>query len=71
MFLGLIFMLVLLAALVVGIVALIRWMTPHAGFSGEKSNSALSPLNLRFANGEIDANEYAERKKLLVRVTPS
>ncbi|MDF1671630.1 MAG: hypothetical protein P1U83_18700 [Roseovarius sp.] len=66
MFLGPVFMLVLLAALVVGIVALIRWMAPGAGVSENKGNSALSALNLRFANGEIDAKEYAERKKLLV-----
>lgn len=66
MFLGPVFMLVLLAALVVGIVALIRWMVPGAGVSEEKDNSALSALNLRFANGEIDAKEYSERKKLLV-----
>lgn len=65
MFLGPVFMLVLLAALVVGIVALIRWMTPHTSSSGENSNSALHALNLRFAHGEIDAKEYAERKKLL------
>ncbi|MCD9147332.1 SHOCT domain-containing protein [Pseudophaeobacter flagellatus] len=65
MFLGPVFMLVLLAALVVGIVALIRWMAPNAGFTEGKSNSALDALNLRFANGEIDAKEYAERKKLL------
>lgn len=66
MFLGPVFMLVLLAALIVGIVALIRWMATGTGLSEEKSNSALSALNLRFANGEIDAKEYAERKKLLI-----
>jgi putative membrane protein len=66
MFLGPIFMLVLLAALVVGIVALIRWMTPASGLSGSTENNALNALNLRLANGEIDAKEYAERKKLLL-----
>jgi putative membrane protein len=65
MFLGPVFMLVLLAALIVGIVALIRWMAPNAGLSAEKDNSALNALNLRFANGELDAKEYAEKKKLL------
>ena len=65
MFLGPVFMLVLLAALIVGIVALIRWITPASGPSGGQNNSAVSALNLRFANGEIDAKEYAERKKLL------
>ncbi len=66
MFLGPIFMLVLLAALVVGIVALIRWMAPGAGLSGTVENNALNALNLRLANGEIDAKEYADRKKLLL-----
>lgn len=67
MFLGPVFMLVFLAALVVGIVALIRWIAPSSSFADEKpSNSALNALNLRFANGEIDAKEYAERKKLLL-----
>jgi putative membrane protein len=66
MFLGPVFMLVLLAALVVGIVALIRWMAPGSGFSGGMENNALSALNLRLANGDIEAEEYAARKKLLL-----
>jgi putative membrane protein len=66
MFLGPVFMLVLLAALIVGVVVLIRWITSGSGFSDEKDNNALNTLNLRFANGEMDAKEYAERKKLLI-----
>lgn len=66
MFMGPVFMLVFLAALIVGIVALIRWIVPANGSSDGKNNAALSALNLRFANGEIDAKEYAERKKLLI-----
>lgn len=66
MFLGPVFMLILLAALIVGILALIRWMAPGSDFSEQKSNNALSALDLRFANGEVDAKEYAERKKLLI-----
>lgn len=66
MFLDPIFVLVILAALVVGIVALIRWMVPGAGLSGTTQNNALNALNLRFANGDIEAEEYAERKKLLL-----
>ena len=60
------FMLVLCVALIVGAVALIRWMTSGRGFSEENGNNALNTLNLRFANGEMDAKEYAERKKLLI-----
>jgi putative membrane protein len=66
MFLGPIFMLVLLAALVVGIVALVRWVAPQTGLSGTAGNNALDALNLRLANGEIDAKEYADRKKLML-----
>ena len=66
MLFGPIFMLVLLAALVFGIVALIRWIAPATGHSGTMENKALSALDLRLANGEIDAKEYSERKKLLL-----
>jgi uncharacterized membrane protein len=66
MLLGPIFMLVVLAGLVVGIVALIRLMVPGSGFSGIKENNALNALNLQFANGEIADEEYATRKKLLL-----
>jgi putative membrane protein len=66
MYLGPVFILVFLAALVVGILAFIRWTAPGAGLSTTVENNALSALNLRFANGEIEAEEYAERKKLLL-----
>ncbi|MFT5651141.1 MAG: putative membrane protein [Yoonia sp.] len=66
MFLGPVFMLVLLAALIVGIVALIRWMAPETRHSGTVGNNALDALNLRLANGDIDAKEYADRKKLML-----
>ena len=67
MFLGPVFMLVFIAALFFGIVALVRWIAPSSGFPDEKAdNGAINALNFRFANGEIDAKEYAERKKLLL-----
>jgi putative membrane protein len=61
---GPIFMLVLLAALIVGIVALLRWMS--LGHVSASSNAALDMLNLRFAKGELDQKEYEERKKALL-----
>lgn len=67
MLLGPLFMLLLLAALVIGIVALVRWVGAGSG-SGpnqDTSSQALATLNQRFAKGEIDAKEYAERKALL------
>ena len=65
MILGPVFMLVFLAAVVVGIVALVRWVSPNGGASEDKGSNARNALDLRFANGEIDAKEYAERKSLL------
>ncbi len=67
MIMGPVFMLLFLAAVVVAIVALVKWIAPSAGFSEDKTNNnAIHALNLRFASGEIDAKEYAERKKLLL-----
>jgi putative membrane protein len=65
MFFGPVLMLILLAALIAGIVILVRWMAPETGDT-EKRNSALNALDLRFANGEVDAKDYAERRKLLI-----
>lgn len=65
MVLGPIFMLLLLAALVVAIVALIRWLSPDAMAGKGSGRAALEALDLRFAKGEIDSEEYANRKKLL------
>ena len=65
MILGPMFMLVFLAALVVGIIALVRWMSPSTGASDDNGTKARNALDLRFANGDIDAKEYAERKNLL------
>lgn len=64
-FFGVVFMVLVLAAIVVGIVALTR----ATGFGGSSAaprpDGARHTLDLRFAKGEIDATEYAERKKLL------
>lgn len=65
MFFGPVLMLILLAALIAGIVILVRGMAPETGDT-EKRNSALNALDLRFVNGEVDAKDYAERRKLLI-----
>ncbi len=65
MFLGPVFMLLLLAALVVGIIALLRWMNVKPGSESDGAASAMAMLNQRLAKGEIDAKEYSERKALL------
>lgn len=62
--------LLLLAAVVVGVVFLIRWLwhgpaaqPPTRGSRKE----ALELLDLRYARGEIDREDYLQRKKDLMR----
>ena len=63
MFFGSILWLVVLGLIVVGIVWLVRRMDGEAPH--KKQSTAIVELDLRFARGEIDAEEYATRKKLL------
>ena len=66
MFLGPVFMLLILVLLVVGVFALMRWMGVAQGTAPNSTDSAIATLNQRLAKGEIDAEEYAERKALLL-----
>lgn len=70
MFFGPLFMILVLAAIIIGIVWLLRAMgalgTPAgASAPADTSNKALDILKERFAKGEIDAKEFDERKRLL------
>lgn len=70
MFFGPLFMILVLAAIVVGIVWLLRAMgalgtSAGAATPADTSNKALDILKERFAKGEIDAKEFDERKRLL------
>lgn len=59
--------LIVLGLIVAGIVILVRRLDQSQGQSGSQDRgNALAMLDLRFAKGEIDAKEYAERKKLLM-----
>lgn len=62
----LILWLVFLAVLIVGVVFLIRSLDDggRAG-SGGSASSALQILEERFARGEIDRDEFEERRKIL------
>ena len=67
-FLGPLMMLIFLAIATAVVVLIVRWLggagrTPHRG--APTSNTALDILKERFARGEIDANEFEERRKLL------
>ncbi len=55
--------LIVLGLVVAGVIWLVRRLDEGAG-PGRKSG-ALAELDMRFAKGEIDAEEYASRRKLL------
>ena len=53
------------ALLVVGIVVLVRALTERGVGSGRSGSSALEILEERFARGEIDRDEFEERRRAL------
>lgn len=57
--------LVLLALAIVGIIALLRQRGDSNGAAGNNSRTPLQILDERFAKGEIDKDEYEERRRLL------
>ncbi|WP_341863773.1 SHOCT domain-containing protein [Gymnodinialimonas sp. 57CJ19] len=67
MVLGPIFMILILVAIVAGIIYLLRLFgVAGPGSSGHVAHDrALALLKERYAKGEIDSEEFAERKKLL------
>ena len=66
---GPIFMVIFWIAVIVGIIFLIRWLvvSTRGGISGSRSEeSALEILKKRYARGEINKEEFEEKKKDLV-----
>lgn len=64
MFLGPIFMILLVVGIVVGIIYVLRLF--GTGIAPQSNDRALALLNERFAKGEIDTEEFTARKKALL-----
>lgn len=62
---GPIMMVLFLALIVAGIVLLVRWLTRSEGRQSASRPDALAILQERFARGEIDKDEYDDRRKTL------
>ena len=68
-FMGPVMMLFFFAIVVVLVVLLVRWLWPGhaAGSSGANAKSALTILEERYARGEIDKEEFEEKKRVIGR----
>jgi putative membrane protein len=64
MMFGPVLWLVVLGLVVAGVIWVVRRF--DNSHTGPSNSDALSVLDMRFASGEIDAEEYAARKKLLM-----
>ena len=62
MWLGPLFMIIPVALLIVGIVALVRWMGGSTGNVAGRVRTARDILDERYARGEIDREEYQRRR---------
>lgn len=63
-----IFMIIFIALVVVGVVFLVRWLGGDSHKIGSRTLDKRDPLDIlkeRFANGEIDKDEFSERRQLL------
>ncbi len=70
MIMGPLMMIVVIAAIVAVVVLLVRWLGgapqgPHPAHPSPPGKAPLDILKERFARGEIDKEEYEERRRLL------
>ncbi len=61
---GMLFMVLFWVVLIVGVVFLVRWFLGLSGFT--RGESALEILKKRYARGEINKEEFEERKRDLL-----
>ena len=67
MIIGPLMMLGVFALFIVGVVAIIRWIAGTGRtLQNSTTKSAVEILNERFAKGEIEKEEYEERKNVLL-----
>lgn len=70
MFFGPVFMIIFLGLLILAAVMLVRWLglNPPHHVSHHPAQSTKTPLDIvqeRFARGEIDKDEYEEKRRIL------
>lgn len=68
MIFGVLMMILFWGAIIVLIVVLVRWLSGHTGPQHSGTPAQKTPLDIlreRFARGEIDKEEFEERRKLL------
>lgn len=65
---GWIFMILFWALIILGIVALARWLFSAGGFGGGSGGSSKAPLEIlkeRYARGEINREQYEQMRREL------
>jgi putative membrane protein len=61
---GVVFMLLFWLLIILGIVALIRWLQSQSSSDrGARSKTSLEIIQERYARGEIDKEEYEQKKR--------
>lgn len=65
--LGWIFMILLWSVLILGVVALVRWLSRSSSAQPATGKTALDILEERYALGEIEKNEFDQKKRDLTR----
>jgi putative membrane protein len=58
-----VFMTIMMAAIIIGIVWAVHYFSHSGGHGLGPKEDALDVLKKRYANGEIDKKEFAEKKK--------